>query len=335
MPDVAVERRRVHVRGTVQGVGFRPQVYRVARELGLAGWVGNDAHGLVLEVEGPVPSNEGKLVAVVPLDQAESALAALRDHPLGAAAAAIGPDRLRAAADRPARDVVRWLPARRHAGARPAAAHLPTATQVGATVVLCKCHVPRPRSIMTSTALSTSTAPEASRTPEASTRGFFGEPRHRSAIALLAGALTMLLLIQRPAVRFYYTPLIVGLTYLAAAAVAGRKGALWAPGIITTFWGIAVLLGVHQVITVDGKLSYEIAAGLGVLLALALRHAIGLAAGAIGIVVSVGVIFLHNYAHPPSWVFHGTTFAVLLGVWGLWELRPAPRALKSSPTQSI
>jgi len=85
MPDVAVERRRVHVRGTVQGVGFRPQVYRVARELGLAGWVGNDAHGLVLEVEGPVPSNEGKLVAVVPLDQAESALAALRDHPLGAA----------------------------------------------------------------------------------------------------------------------------------------------------------------------------------------------------------------------------------------------------------
>jgi len=35
-------------------------------------------------------ANEGKLVAVVPPEQAESALAALRDHPLGAHAAAIG-----------------------------------------------------------------------------------------------------------------------------------------------------------------------------------------------------------------------------------------------------
>ena len=38
--------------GTVQGVGFRPYVYRLAGELGLAGWVLNDAHGVLLEVEG-------------------------------------------------------------------------------------------------------------------------------------------------------------------------------------------------------------------------------------------------------------------------------------------
>ena len=41
---------RVH--GTVQGVGFRPYVYRLADELGLAGWVLNDARGVLLEVEG-------------------------------------------------------------------------------------------------------------------------------------------------------------------------------------------------------------------------------------------------------------------------------------------
>jgi hydrogenase maturation protein HypF len=46
------EARRVTVRGTVQGVGFRPFVYRVARELGLAGWVRNDAGGVVIHAEG-------------------------------------------------------------------------------------------------------------------------------------------------------------------------------------------------------------------------------------------------------------------------------------------
>jgi hydrogenase maturation protein HypF len=46
------QRRHVRVRGTVQGVGFRPFVYRRAVALGLSGWVGNDSAGVVLEVEG-------------------------------------------------------------------------------------------------------------------------------------------------------------------------------------------------------------------------------------------------------------------------------------------
>jgi hydrogenase maturation protein HypF len=46
-------RVRVRVTGTVQGVGFRPFVYRTALELGLAGHVLNDEHGVVVEAEGP------------------------------------------------------------------------------------------------------------------------------------------------------------------------------------------------------------------------------------------------------------------------------------------
>jgi hydrogenase maturation protein HypF len=48
-------RRRVRARvtGTVQGVGFRPFVYRLAGELGLGGWVLNDVDGVLLEVDGP------------------------------------------------------------------------------------------------------------------------------------------------------------------------------------------------------------------------------------------------------------------------------------------
>jgi hydrogenase maturation protein HypF len=46
------QRTRVRIEGTVQGVGFRPHVYRIARELGLAGYVCNDSSGVVIEVEG-------------------------------------------------------------------------------------------------------------------------------------------------------------------------------------------------------------------------------------------------------------------------------------------
>jgi hydrogenase maturation protein HypF len=48
-----VLRRGVMVRGIVQGVGFRPFVYRLAIEEGLAGSIGNDTDGVSIEVEGP------------------------------------------------------------------------------------------------------------------------------------------------------------------------------------------------------------------------------------------------------------------------------------------
>jgi hydrogenase maturation protein HypF len=49
------ERRRVLVQGAVQGVGFRPFVYKLAIELGICGWVINSAQGVVIEAEAPAP----------------------------------------------------------------------------------------------------------------------------------------------------------------------------------------------------------------------------------------------------------------------------------------
>lgn len=45
-------RRRVRVRGVVQGVGFRPFVYRIALDCGLTGHIGNDTDGVTIEIEG-------------------------------------------------------------------------------------------------------------------------------------------------------------------------------------------------------------------------------------------------------------------------------------------
>ncbi len=48
-----IVRRRVSVEGIVQGVGFRPHVHRLARDLSLTGTALNEAGGLEVEIEGP------------------------------------------------------------------------------------------------------------------------------------------------------------------------------------------------------------------------------------------------------------------------------------------
>jgi len=47
------EGRHITIRGIVQGVGFRPWIFRLATMHGLGGWVRNDATGVTLEVFGP------------------------------------------------------------------------------------------------------------------------------------------------------------------------------------------------------------------------------------------------------------------------------------------
>jgi hydrogenase maturation protein HypF len=51
----AVVGARIHINGIVQGVGFRPFVYSLARRYGLTGWVRNSSAGVDIEVDGSAP----------------------------------------------------------------------------------------------------------------------------------------------------------------------------------------------------------------------------------------------------------------------------------------
>ena len=96
--------RRVSVRGLVQGVGFRPYVWRLASELGLRGWVRNDGAGVTIAVDGPqVPEFLTRLPNEAPrlarIDHVETVAAevagegfAILDSVAGEVKTAIGPD---------------------------------------------------------------------------------------------------------------------------------------------------------------------------------------------------------------------------------------------------
>lgn len=96
MTDAALVRRRIDVRGVVQGVGFRPFIARLAGDLGLAGSVGNDATSVFVEVEGRVSEVEEfmrRVVADAPPLALVVAVTAVELSPLGAEGFAIVPSR--------------------------------------------------------------------------------------------------------------------------------------------------------------------------------------------------------------------------------------------------
>ncbi len=101
--------RRIRITGIVQGVGFRPFVWRLAQELGLSGWVRNDAQGVEILAQGKVAAldalmarlhSDAPALALVDAVQAQDATPTpLRNFSIEASVqgqsrtnAAIGPD---------------------------------------------------------------------------------------------------------------------------------------------------------------------------------------------------------------------------------------------------
>jgi hydrogenase maturation protein HypF len=81
IPDQLTTRLQLRIRGVVQGVGFRPYVYNLARRHGLVGFVLNSPRGVFVEVEGPadrieafiaaLPAEAPPLVRIAAIDRTE------------------------------------------------------------------------------------------------------------------------------------------------------------------------------------------------------------------------------------------------------------------------
>jgi len=70
---------RIGIRGAVQGVGFRPFVYRLAVELALSGWVANDNRGVAIEAEGERGVLE-EFLRRLPLERPEASVITHLEH---------------------------------------------------------------------------------------------------------------------------------------------------------------------------------------------------------------------------------------------------------------
>ena len=125
---------------------------------------------------------------------------------------------------------------------------------------------------------------------------------------------------------FLWLPLVTGLVYLAAAAVGGRDGALWGPGLVVTGFGLGAVL------TVDGPLGGDLfspvvltTVGAGAVIAMLLPRA-GIRVDGLSVAAAVllsGVFFLLTERGPTELFRSVLVYAGLLAAWGLWELQPA------------
>jgi len=106
---------------------------------------------------------------------------------------------------------------------------------------------------------------------------------------LLAGAAVLLLLVEGRGVRFFWVPLLLGVTYLLAAAAGRSTGPLWAPGWVLGVAGLLEALWFRAGRPAD---SFELAqltllaAGTGALLAVAMTS-IGVRVSAMSLALAV------------------------------------------------
>lgn len=153
--------------------------------------------------------------------------------------------------------------------------------------------------------------------------------RARRGVPLMVGGLAVLFLLeplgflpQRGGV-----PLLIGLSYVVAGLLSGKRGQLLGPGLVIAGWGLAPLT-VNSGHDFPGM--FYVCMGTGMLIAALLAQRgwfrITPMSLALPVLFIGGVMYLAQYAHDAL----TAALAVLLVGWGAWQLRPQ-RADAASP----
>jgi hypothetical protein len=143
--------------------------------------------------------------------------------------------------------------------------------------------------------------------------------RVRQGLVLLAGAAAYLLLAEGP-LDFDWTPLLLGLAYLAAAAVGGRHGGHWPTACVLVGWGLAVVLVREAGLEVTEGGAQVAGVGAGVV-ALALLARAGFDADLLGAgATALAAGILEALARDVDLLVEPLLYAVLLALVGVVNL---------------
>jgi len=145
--------------------------------------------------------------------------------------------------------------------------------------------------------------------------------RINQAVALLAGAVFLTAVVAPDDRRFYWTPLVIGLTYLVAAIVGGRNGGHWATACALTGWGAAVVFAGADRPDLDISGLYLAGAGAGIVAGLALRRA-GVPVSEMGMALTIAIsgLILAFTTKAPDVLGDARSYAAALAVVALANL---------------
>lgn len=157
--------------------------------------------------------------------------------------------------------------------------------------------------------------------------------RLKRGVPLLVGAAAILLLLQPIGSLPLrgYIPIIIGLSYVVAGLLSGKRGLLLGPGIVLTAWGVAPMT-LNYAEEFPGL--YYLCLGTGLLIAALLAqrgwYRITPMSLALPVLFIGGTILVASFVG--QWLT--TVLAVLLVAWGLAELRPQPAHDDRSPADA-
>lgn len=150
-----------------------------------------------------------------------------------------------------------------------------------------------------------------------------GARRRSGAVLLVGAAFVSFVVAPGGSAKLYWMPIILGVSYLLAGAVAGRRSLFWAAGLIVSSWGLAVLLLLRGTWTTDFAGTAVTAIGVGLVLAALLpRVGISVSLASLAVPVLLIGVFELLQAESSSVFSKGWLFGIILALRGLYDLRP-------------